>query len=138
MAATPPSTPLPPLAVVEFRSRQQSDRGSIYRVYTRRDKSIPDRSITTRRSGRVKQRSNLACGYRGANYYSDINIRQVVQTSGHTTNEKRYNVLTAITVGPPRNYYDPLALDGTIVLKYMLKENFEEERRATSLPGTIL
>ncbi|EMP31902.1 hypothetical protein UY3_10938 [Chelonia mydas] len=31
MAAAPPSTPLPPLTLVEFRSRQQSDRGSIYR-----------------------------------------------------------------------------------------------------------
>ncbi|EMP33932.1 Protachykinin-1 [Chelonia mydas] len=41
---------IPPLAVVEFWSRRQSDRGSIYHVYTRRDKSIPDRSITTRRS----------------------------------------------------------------------------------------
>ncbi|EMP23885.1 Potassium channel subfamily K member 12 [Chelonia mydas] len=50
-AAAPPSTLLLPLALVEFQSRQQSDRGSIYHVYSSRDKLIPDRSITTRRSG---------------------------------------------------------------------------------------
>ncbi|EMP26907.1 hypothetical protein UY3_15984 [Chelonia mydas] len=51
MAATPPSTLLPPLAVVEFRSQRQSVWGSIYHIYTRHDKSISDRSTTTRRSG---------------------------------------------------------------------------------------
>ncbi|EMP40925.1 hypothetical protein UY3_01741 [Chelonia mydas] len=47
MATAPLSAPLLLLALVEFQSRQQSDRGSIYRVYTRHDKSIPDRAITT-------------------------------------------------------------------------------------------